>query len=194
MIKEKEEVTEVTKDEFVKVIVYMITQIQLEPNNLKHIADSIGYSYSRLFRKKFRIFQFELICLFGALATIATEEHLTDKPNLLRKIFEEVYFLLYEIGFPSSTEPSHKFEWWLYTTGKSDKYIDKCQPWTSNSMSLMADMFIENFPKLRNKLFARAFLSAYIQSSYLSFQEALDSYKIINAENEEILAKNEYDD
>lgn len=194
MIKEKEEVTEVTKDEFVKVIVYMITQIQLEPNNMEHIANSIGYSFSRLFKKKFWIFQYELICLFVALATIATKEHLTDQPNLLKKIVDEVYLLLYEICFPSSTDPFHKLEWWSHTKEKSNKYIDKCQPWNSNSMSLMADMFIENLPKLRNKLSARVYLSTYIQSSYFSLQEALDSYKIINAEHEEILAKNEYDD
>ena len=87
----------------------------------------------------------------------------------------------------------NKLPWVLHTRRKCDDYIEKCQPFDSNSIPSMASLFIKNLHKISKPFEARVFLTTYIYGHYCSFPDALISYKIISAENEEILARNEFD-
>ena len=181
---------EVTENEFAKVIVYSITQIQLEPNNMQNIANNIGFSFPKLFKRKFWIFQYELICLFLAIAQIATKEYLNDKPDSFESIIRDVFDLLYKISFDDSSDNwKHQCAWTIKTGEKCDEYIDLVQPWDSNSIPLMAHVFLKNIPKIQKPLEARIFMSTYIQDSYFSFSDALNSYKLMGAEERHTTAK-----
>jgi hypothetical protein len=185
-----EGVTEVTRDEFVKVIVHWITQ-----HDMQKIAASIGFRLPRFFKKNMGDFQYELMCLLVAIASTATKNYLSDKPNLSKRIIDEVFYLLYDLSFPSSSVnyDSNKLPWIIYTQQKCDDYIEKCKHWDSNSIPSMASLFIKSLKKISNPLEAHVFLTTYIYAHLDSLSGALDSYRIINAKNEEIFASHKFD-
>jgi len=174
------EVMNVTKDQFAKAVAYWITQVMLEPGNMKTIANNIGYSYSKIFKKRLLIFQYELICLFLAISETVLTDLFIDKNDLKNSIIDKVYDILYEVCFQYSKDNKNRHEWISFTQKRCEKYIDKMSPWTPESSSLVADDFMDNLTDFVNLFSARVSLTIYIQSWYQSFQNAIESYKIVS--------------
>jgi len=171
---------EQTKDEYAKKVVYWVTQRQFEPENIKLVAHLVGFRFPKLFKKNLLDFKFELICLFSAIALIATKEYLKDKPNLFEMVINEVYRLLCEAHFPLLEYAIHHDSWKIHIVDKCNKYVYECKSWNPK---VMAGMFIENLLTVRSDYETHVSLSMYLQSFYLTFQNNFFYYKIINAEH-----------
>ena len=172
--KKDDNITKVTEDEFTKVIIFWIIQIN-EHKNIKFVAENINYRLPKIGRKRYQLFQNELISLMLAIATISVKEYLTNKSYLFDNIIKNVYFSFHDFLFPGST----KFGWLFKWEAKCDEYVRKYGIQDSNSIPLMAKMFMNNLPKFNETIEARVFLSSYINEGFKFLENTLPSYKII---------------